>query len=291
MAFKYPNIGNYQVPMVPIIWIGGRSYSTYQIPGHVEIPEELNVLGQAVVKEKLAAGARVANNPTVSLTQIDIKNLRFGFQSSDYFGFLATHGSLERELSPGVAVRGEYPGLANLSTEKGFNRSPYSMMVGVSTMVLTTDGFCLFVHRSHRTAVVPGMRHVGLAEGMLPTDVNNRGSHDPVETVLRGVQEELASEKPGLKKIPVARSQIQLVALGMSYMLLQPDFACIWEAPCNMPTLLAHCAQASGRWENQTAYAVKFDKNSILTELNSGGRTSPHAEFAIWAALKHRNML
>lgn len=291
---KKIKVGDFAVPMVPLAWDPGRGFRPEHIKTafsaeRVVLPPDLQELRARVVGEKEVQGRTLFDGRTVELAAFDIsfveedgEKMVLGviFREGGYFNNLATHLSLNRKLISGTTVRQKYAlDFGALQTVEGYKQSTLPMLVGCSCVLVTENSQVLLTVRSRGVAVVAGLHHVSLAEGMRPEDLDEGGAPNPFFATVRGMREELG--------VDLKTEDIVITALGMSQQYLQPDFAAVARTEKSAEQIVAELpAKARDRWENDLVFFSEWSPVAVAPLLFER-EWSPHASFAILMALLH----
>ena len=280
-----------KIPMVPLIDFtqGTRTYSGEYLDEEVVLPSELKPIRDQTIQEIISLGSRVTNAEALALDEFaeEPNIINFRYRPLRYFTYVGTNLSLDKKLFSGKTLRETYGDLGSMLTPEGYLASRYSKFVGTSTVIVTSDNKTILQRRSSKTAVVTGLMHVGLAEGMHRNDKNEQEEIDPVNTVLRGFWQELSDPGKRLPSLDINPSHIKTLALGISQQYLQADFAMLAQIPYEAADILERAKYARGKWERSNVFVADF-KRANITRLLKQYQWSPHGPFALAMAFKEK---
>lgn len=280
---NYLEFEGIEIPMATLVDFAQRqNYSSEYIDEEVTLASELKSVRDLTIQEIRDYGSRVTNGEALALDGFEIERgtINFKYRPLRYFTYVGTNLSLDKKLPSGRTVRETYSDIDTMLTPEGYAASRYSKFVGTSTVIITSDQKTILHRRSEKPAVVTGLMHVGLAEGMHRNDKNEKGEIDPVATVLRGFWQELSDPSYRIPKINIDPSHIRIVALGISQQFLQADFAMLAKIHYKASDILESARYARGKWERSNLIVEDFSRANIARLLKQY-RWSPHGSFAL----------
>lgn len=283
--FREIHLPDVPIPMVQIVDLEKRIPDVEFISTERSFPAAFETIKNAIIAEKVASGQKVNDGSILSLVKIeaDAINTKFTYQPARYFHSIATtYPAIDREIESGITARQKFGDLDQMIIREGYNNSPYSKQIGVSSIVITKDGYAILQKRSGQVGIAAGNWHVSLAEGMQSTDIDQNGKISPIASIRRGLRQEL-----GFYSTELVQS-ISVLGLGISKQYLQPDFAALVKLNCDADELFdvqqkyRKTEDAKGRWETERLTPEIFSPENITNLLKDKDRVwSPHASFTL----------
>lgn len=202
------------------------------------------------------------------------KSVLFEAQEADYFDYIQTNLCLDAQLDQKqLSLRKQLHVEQNNHCLEELNNSRLANILGISILLLTSDGTLIFQRRSSRTLVRPNQICSSVSGTLSKADIPEYDKEFNLEELLPLFFREMV-EEVGLELSDISRNEIKF--LGVARELIrggQPEIFLAARINLDKDAITHRYNQARDRFESKSL--LFFDMGSLATEvLDSHGKKS-----------------